>query len=284
MRSLPFSSLAASMTRFWERFKRYRPGYVGLVAVVVVLLIAIIAPYLTPYNPQEITEATIRPPSLSHLMGTDQLGRDEFSRVVYGLRSSLLVGLGAAGISTLIGVFFGAVSGYFGGRVDAFLSRCFEIFMMIPAFFLIILAAVVFGANMTMLILIIGLTTWPASARIMRSQVLTLKTREFVESSVVVGQGDLSTLFRHVVPNGLYPVITMGALRIGAAMITEASMAFLGLGDPSIPSLGKEIQIGVQVLRVAPWIATFPGVVLLILVLAFNLLADGLNVAFNPKN
>jgi peptide/nickel transport system permease protein len=275
--------LSGTIIGFWKQFKQYRPGYIGLIVMVLSIVIAVIAPYIIPYDPTNLGEDLISPPSLKHFAGTDHFGRDEFSRVLIGLRTSLLVGIGAAGLSTIIGVVLGAIPGYFGGRIDDVFSRFFEIFMMIPTFFLVLLAVSFFGSNIYLIMLIIGLTSWPGTARIMRSQVMTLKTLEFVESSIAIGGGDFYTLFRHIVPNGLYPVITSGALRIGGAMITEAGLSFLGLGDPSAISLGREIRTGARFLGVAPWIVAFPGLVLFILVLAFNMIGDGINFTFNPK-
>ena len=269
---------------FWQQYRRYRPGYIGFIVLVVICLIALLAPYIAPYRPEDMQAELLLPPSQGHFMGTDYFGRDEFSRVICGLSTSLLVGIGAAGLSTLIGAVLGAIPGYFGGKVDHVFSRFFEIFMIIPIFFLVVLAAALFGSSLNVVLLIIALTSWPETARVMRSQVLTIKTREFVESSILVGEGGLYTLFRHVVPNGLYPVITVGTLRIGAAILTEAGLSFLGLGDPSALSLGKEIQTGSRFLGVAPWLVTFPGIVLVILVLTFNMIGDGMNFAFNPRS
>jgi len=277
------STILSSLLTFWKQFKNYKPAYIGLVIVIFSLFIALLSSYIAPYNPDKMEFDTIMSPNWNNPLGTDHLGRDMLSRILYGLKTSIMIGFVAAGISTLIGVVLGAIPGYFGGKIDQLFSRFFEIFMMIPTFFLVILAAALFGGNINNIMIIIGLTTWPSTARIMRSQVLTLKNREYVESSLVLGGSDMYTLFRHIVPNGLYPVITIGTLGIGSAILTEAGLSFLGLGDPSAISLGKEIQSATKFLQVAPHLIIFPGLVLIILVFAFNMIGDGLNLIFNPR-
>jgi len=280
---IDLSHTLALSADFWKRFRRYKPGYFGFILLAFACVVALVAPFVSPYDPRVLGGELISPPSSIHYMGTDHFGRDVFSRVIYGLRTSLVVGLGAAGLSTAIGIFLGAIPGYFGGKIDHIFSRFFEVFMTIPVFFLVILTAAFLGSDLRLVMLIIALTSWPGTARIMRSQVLTLKAREFVESSIVIGGGDFYTLFRHIVPNGLYPVITLGTLRIGNAILTEAGLSFLGLGDPSAISLGKEIQTGARFLGVAPWLVTFPGLMLVIIVLAVNMIGDGMNYVLNPR-
>jgi peptide/nickel transport system permease protein len=167
--------------------------------------------------------------------------------------------------------------------VDDFMSRATEVFQMIPVFFLLIVTAALFGSDISFVILAIGLTTWPSNARIMRSQVLTLKRRPYVLALVSTGASMPRILFRHIIPNGVFPVITNSALRMGSAMLTEAGLSFLGLGDPNVISWGQMVQGSQLMLNMAPWISLFPGMALLLLVCAFNLVGDGLNFAMNPR-
>lgn len=282
-RNFGSSPFLLSLVGFWKEFKNHKPGYIGIVIMATAILIGLLAPYISPYNPRELEFDVLESPSFNHPMGTDYLGRDMLSRVIHGISTSLMIGIGATALSTILGVILGAIPGYLGGKIDVLFSRVFEIFMMIPTLLLLILAAALMGSNINNIMILIGITTWPAVARIMRSQVLTLKTREYVESSIAIGGGGMYTLFRHIVPNGLYPVITVGTMSIGGAILMEAALSFLGLGDPSAISLGKEIRMGVQFMPVTPYYVTFPGIILIILVLAFNMIGDGLNSVFNPR-
>ncbi|GAI85463.1 unnamed protein product [marine sediment metagenome] len=184
-----------SLNNFWRQFKQYKPAYIGAIILLLAIIAGLFPQYIAPNDPWAMKFELFAPPFASSLLGTDQLGRDVLSRSIYGLRTSLLVGIGAAGIATMLGVVLGAIPGYFGGKVDYIFSRFFEIFMMIPTFFLVVLVVAIFGPNIKFIMLIIGLTSWPATARIMRSQVMTLKTREFVESSLVIGGGDIYTIY-----------------------------------------------------------------------------------------
>jgi peptide/nickel transport system permease protein len=275
--------LIPALKNFWNQFKTYRPAYAGSIIMLIAIIIGLFAQFITPYDPYDLEFELLQTPSLAHPMGTDYLGRDIFSRSIYGLSNSLKVGLGAAGLAIVIGVILGSIPGYYGGIIDTLFSRFFEIFMMIPSFLLVILIVALFGSNINFIIIVIGVTIWPSTARIMRSQVMTIKTREYVESSIVIGGSDLYTLFRHIIPNGIYPAITIGMLRIGSAILTEAGLSFLGLGDPSAISLGKDIRNATKFIHIAPHLITFPGLILIVIVLAVNMIGDGLNVTFNPR-
>ena len=275
--------LLPAIKNFWNNFKSYKPAYAGSIIMLVTIIVSIFAPYIVPSDPHSLDYELLEPPSLAHPMGTDYLGRDILSRSIYGLSNSLKVGLGAAGLAILIGIILGSIPGYYGGIIDTIFSRFFEVFMMIPSFLLVLLIVALFGSNINFIIIVIGITIWPSTARIMRSQVMTIKTREYVESSIVIGGSDLYTLFKHIIPNGIYPVITMGMLRIGSAILTEAGLSFLGLGDPSAISLGKDIKNATKFLQIAPHLITYPGLILIIVVLAVNMIGDGLNITFNPR-
>jgi len=272
------------MRQLWRNFTRQKLAVFGLGLLVICLVVAVAAPVLTGYNPKEFSPGRyLAPGSSGHPLGTDNFGRDLLCRIIFGTRVAFLVGVFSAGISALLGIVIGAVPGYLGGVVDDLICRFIDIFLMIPVFFLLILATSIFGSNIYFVMLAIGLTTWPANARIMRSQVLTLKSRPYVKASIAAGAGVGRVLLRHIIPNGVYPVIANTALQMGSAILTEAGLSFLGLGDPNVISWGQMIQTGQRYMNVAWWMVVFPGLVLLLLVAAFNLTGDGLNYALNPR-
>ncbi len=216
-------------------------------------------------------------------MGTDHLGREMLSRTIWGARLGLSVAFVSAGISTALGVLLGAVPSYYGGVWDEVFSRFFDIFLLIPAFFLLIVIVALFGSSIYFVMVVIGLTTWPRSARIMRSQVLTLKPRAFVQAARAAGASHLRVLFHHIVPNGLPPVITNSTLLMGTAVLTEAGLSFLGLGDANTVSWGRMIFDGQRQLGPAPWMSLFPGLTMLIVVWAFNMVGDAVNRLLSPQ-
>lgn len=254
---------------------------IALVAFTAV--IALLAPWLPLPDPAAMEAQPYLPPGPGAWMGTDNYGRDVMARLVWGARSALLVALISSALASLLGVVFGSMSGYFGGVVDAVLSRTFEVFLLIPSFFLVLLIVALFGSRLEFTMIAIALTTWPRSARIMRAQALTLKSRVYVQASRAAGASNAHALLRHVIPNGLGPIVTDGAILMGLAVLTEAGLSFLGLGDQNQVSWGRMIFDGQRQLRIAPWMSIFPGVALLILVTAFNLIGDGLNQALNPQ-
>jgi len=268
---------------FWRSFLSTPAGAVGAAIVAVALFVAVLAPYLAPADPYQITRATFLAPSGEHILGTDNLGRDMASRLIWGTRTSLLFGFGAASLSLVIGVVLGALSGYFGGITDHLFSRLFEVFLMVPRLFLIILLVAMFGSNMLIAIGVIGFTLWPSNAKLMRAQVLTLKSRAFVRASIGSGASHLHVLARHVMPNGVSAVIANSSLQMANAVLLEASLSFLGLGDPNVVSWGQVIQQGQSYMVRAWWIVTLPGLLLVILILGIYLLGDALAMKLNPR-
>jgi peptide/nickel transport system permease protein len=257
---------------------------VAALAVVTGLMgVALLAPTLAPYDPFALGDMALSAPSSLHPMGTDHLGRDILSAGVWGLRVSLLVGVCSAVISVVLGICIGAPAGYFGGRLDNLLMRATDAFMVLPTFFLILIVVAVFGGSIWKLIAMIGITNWPPIARVVRAEFLSLREREFVRAAKAVGVGHLVIMVRHILPNALPVVIPTTSLRTAGAIITEASLSFLGVGDPNVISLGQMLMHALQFMRMAWWTAMFPGLAIFIMVLALNLVGDGLNDALNPR-
>ncbi len=253
----------------------------GVIAIAIVTALA--APFLPLPDPSAMDAPPYTPPGAEHWLGTDNFGRDVFARLIWGTQLALLVAIVSSAIASLLGIVLGSLSGYFGGNVDAILSRIFDVFLLIPSFFLVLLIVALFGSGIEYTMVAIALTTWPRSARIMRAQVLSLKSRVYVQAARAAGASHLRTLARHVIPNGLAPIITDATILMGLAILTEAGLSFLGLGDQNAVSWGRMIFEGQRQLRLAPWMSFFPGLSLLLLVAAFNLLGDGLNRALNPQ-
>ena len=255
----------------------------SLAVVLLAIALAVAAPALGLPDPEAMDAPPYLPPGAAHWFGTDNYGRDVFARVVWGARVALIVAIGSSALSTLLGIALGSLSGYHGGWPDAAMSRGFDVFLLIPTFFLVLLIVALFGSSLALTMVAIALTTWPRSARIMRAQVLTLKARTYVQAALAAGASNRQVLLRHVIPNGLAPIVTDGAILMGLAILTEAGLSFLGLGDQNAVSWGRMIFEGQRQLRLAPWISIFPGASMLLLVGALNLLGDGLNHALNPQ-
>lgn len=250
---------------------------VGVGMLTIVIIIAIIAPFITKYDPQTLTDDLLCPPSSEYFFGTDHLGRDVYSMVIYGTRASLVVGITSAVISTIIGVAIGALAGFYGGVFDKVVSEIINIFMMIPTFFLIILSVSYYGSGMKNVVIIIAITSWMGTARMMRAQTMSLKERDFVKSSRVIGESDFSIIFKHIIPNGIFSIIVNATLSISSAILYEASLSFLGLGDDAMISWGQVIYNGKAYLNNAWWITTSAGLFLVFVVFAFHMIAEGIN-------
>jgi peptide/nickel transport system permease protein len=268
----------------WRLFVASRYGVIGVALLALVTLTAIFAPLIAPSSPFDISAAKfIHPWHRAHPLGTDHLGRDVLSQIVYGARISLSIGLVAAGISAIVGVIVGSVAGYFGGWVDLLLSRITDMFLIIPAFFLIIIVVATLGSGILYVMVVIGLTSWPANARLMRSQVLTLRERTFVQALTALGESRWRILVRHIIPNGIQPVIANSTLQIAAAILIEAGLSFLGLGDPNQASWGRMIYEGRSYILTAWWTSVFAGIAIVITVMAFYLIGDGLAYVLSPR-
>jgi peptide/nickel transport system permease protein len=268
---------------FWLRFKTYRVALVGLAIVICTIILGLFAPFFAPTDPFMTTDEPLTPPNNFYLMGTDDLGRDVFSRIIYGSRVSLLFAFGAASISLLIGIVLGSIPGYYGGWIDDVFSRFFEIFLMIPQLILIIIIVFLFGTNILFSLTIVGLTLWPTNAKIVRAQVMSLKSREYVQAAQIAGASDFRILFVHIIPNGVYPVVANSTLQMAQAIIIEASLSFLGLGDLNFVSWGQILRSGLYHLTSAWWLPVFSGLAIAILVVGFNLVGDGVSIALNPR-
>ncbi len=269
--------------RWWRRFAQQPTALLGLALTISVVALALCAPLIAPGDPFKSVGEALQAPSTAHWLGTDDLGRSVLAQLVHGARVSLFVGLAVALLSTSIGIVVGGLSGFFGGWVDDVLMRLTELVQVMPRFFLAILVAALFGGNTLTIVLLLGLTFWPSTARILRAQIFSLREREFVVAARAVGVPDYKILARHVLPNALPPIMVNAALQIGAAILVEAGLSFLGLGDRSNVSWGYMINNAQPFLRLAWWMSVFPGLALLITVMGVNLLGDGLNDALNPR-
>ena len=250
---------------------------VGVCLVGAVLAVALLADRLAPVSPWRSVAEPLQAPSAAHPMGTNDLGRDVMAGVIHGTRTSLLVGLSATGLSAAIGLALGALAGYFGGALDDSLMRFTEFFQVLPRFFLALLAVALFQPGLVTITLVLGLTTWPLTARILRAQVLAERESEYIVAARALGASHLAILWRHILPNTLAPVVVQTSLMIGQVILTEASLAFLGLGDPNHISWGYMLSNAQPFLRMAWWMALFPGLATALTVLGFSLLGDGLS-------
>jgi peptide/nickel transport system permease protein len=216
-------------------------------------------------------------------MGTDYLGRDILGRVLHGVNTSLLVGASVAGIALAIGLGLGAIAGYYRGVIDHVIMRVADGLLIVPTFFLVLAVAFVFRGRLAFVVALLGVTMWPQIARVVRAEVLALKEEAFVQSARAMGAGDLHLMFREILPNALPPVIAMIALLASSGILAEASLSFLGVGDPNVVSLGQMLTSGLEYMTNAWWVPGFPGAAIFVLVILLNMLGDGLNVALNPR-
>jgi peptide/nickel transport system permease protein len=270
---------------FWPRFRRNRLALSGLVLVSGLFLVSLLAPWLAPFDPNFIDiQAILMPPSSIHLMGTDSLGRDVFSRIIFGSQISLKVGFVAVGLATVIGVFLGAVAGYYGGWVDNLLMRLVDLMLCFPTFFLILAVIAILEPSIWNIMIIIGLTGWMGVARLVRAEFLTLREREFVQAARALGARDGRIIFRHLLPNALAPVMVSATLGVAGAILTESALSFLGLGvQPPTPSWGNILTAGKDNIEIAWWLSVFPGLAILITVMGYNLLGEGIREAIDPR-
>ncbi len=271
----------------WRRLRRNRAAVGAGLFLALMGALTLAAPWLPGLADPTLQDLKLGaiPPSSAHWLGTDELGRDMLARVVYGGRISMLVGLVGTFVSLLIGVTWGAIAGYAGGRVDDFMMRVVDVLYALPYIFLVILLLVLFSKSLIMLFVALGLVQWLTMARIVRGQVLSLKNQTFVEAARALGASDRTIIFRHIVPNTLGPVIVYTTLTVPAVILQEAFLSFLGLGvQPPAASWGTLVSNGSQVIALFPWLVIFPGVALSLTLLCFNFLGDGLRDALDPRD
>ena len=271
------------MENKWRNFYSNWVSVLGLIILLLLTVTALIGPLIAPFYPEdlEIGRRATAPNSM-YWVGTDELGRDVFSRAVTATRVSLLVGIIAAGVSTLLGILVGSLSGFFGGWLDHILMRITEVFQVVPQFFLAVVLVALFGASVLNIIVAIALLTWPIIARLTRSEFLSLKSRQYVDAAYLGGASNTRLIFREILPNAMGPIIVSATLLVGRAMLTEAGLSFLGLGDPSRISLGVMLYQSRPFVQFAWWAALFPGMMIFLAVLSTNLIGDGLNDVINP--
>ncbi|MGK9234303.1 ABC transporter permease [Inquilinus limosus] len=272
-------------SRGLEKFLRNHGAVVGTVLVLAFVLLAVLAPLVTPQDPLQTSFLTIRkPPSAAHWLGTDDLGRDIFTRLAYGARTSLMAGVVSVAIALAVGVPFGLLAGYYGGLIDGAISRATEAMLAIPFLILAIALAAFLGPSLTNAMIAIGLSAMPIFIRLTRGQVLSVKTEDYVEGARSIGLPDRWIILRYILPNVLPPLIVQATLTIATAIIAEASLSFLGLGQqPPSPSWGSMLNTAKNFMSQAPWMSIFPGGAIFLVVLGFNLLGDGLRDALDPR-
>lgn len=274
----------SSWREFWSRYRKNKMAVAALGLLIVLMILAVFADQIAPYRFDERPLSKTTPPSWDHLFGTDQIGRDILSRVIYGARISLRIGIVATFMSVVIGVVAGAVSGFFGGLVDTLISRLVDVFLSIPYIVLAVSIAAVLGRSENTVIIVLGLTGWLSIQRVVRSSFLQLKELEFVEAATALGYSRGRIMFRHILPNALQPVIVYSAIAVGSAILAEAALSFLGAGptDPT-PAWGLMVSTAKGRLKPAPYELLFPAGAIVITVLAFMLIGDGLRDALDPK-
>jgi len=271
--------------RLWNRFKRYRPGLVGLAFITLLFVCAVAAPLIAPHAPDAVNpKLRGHGPSMQHWLGNDDIGRDILSRIIYGTRIALIVGLGATMIAVVIGVSVGATAGFFGGKVDFWLSRLIDTLMAFPLLALLLTLSTVFGPSLRNVVLVIGCTVWASYARVVRAEVLSLREMDYVLAARSVGATNRTIIAKHIVPNAIGPVIIIASLSIGGIIILESALSFLGLGvQRPTASWGTMLSDGREFIRNYPHIAIAPGLAIAFTVLAFNLVGDGLRDALDPR-
>ena len=275
----------SQLKEIWRRFRRNKQAMVGMCMLLLMIFSAIFASVISPYDPlQQDIINRLQPPSAAHFFGTDELGRDIFSRILYGSRISLTVGLIAVSISSVVGCALGAIAGYYGGVLDNVIMRCTDVLMAIPSILLNISIVAALGTGLQNVMIAIGISSVPAYCRIMRASLQSLKDQEFVDASRAAGASDPYIILNHILPNSLAPLIVQATLKIGGAILSCASMSFIGLGIvPPTPEWGAMLSTGRDFLRDAPHLTAFPGMAIMFAVFAMNLMGDGLRDALDPK-
>jgi peptide/nickel transport system permease protein len=269
----------------WQQFRTNRFAVVGGLVVLAMFALSFLAPYITPYGPNTLDAYhVLLPPSAAHWFGTDEVGRDVFTRMVFGARISLMVGFVAIGIATLIGTVVGLVAGYYGGWVDSLLMRLVDVMFCFPTFFLILAVITLRQPSIVNIMVIIGLTGWMGVARLVRAEVLSIRERDYVLAARSIGCSDARIIFRHIMPNALGPVLVYATLGIAGAILTESSLSFLGIGvPPPTPSWGNILASGKEFLEFAWWLFLFPGLAITVTSLSYYLVGEGIRDAIDPR-
>jgi peptide/nickel transport system permease protein len=285
------NALSETQTRFvsqttlaWRQFKRHKLAIISLLVFALMAVMCLAAPVVAPYEFDAINLKSIRqPPSWSNLMGTDDLGRDLFTRVLYGGRISIAIGIFAALVGTGFGSLLGAIGGYYGGHLDNFLMRFTDVAYSIPSLPLLIVLSALAKAGVPTIVLIIGFLSWMPTARVVRGQVLSIKQKEYIESARMIGARNWVIILRHILPNTVGPIIVGVTLGVGNAIVIESSLSFLGLGvQPPTPTWGNMLMDAQSTMATKPWLTIFPGLAILVIVLAVNFVGDGLHDALDP--
>lgn len=270
---------------FWSRFKKNKLALGGSFIVALFFVVSIFAPLLSPHDPGEINlQNVLAPPSADNPLGTDELGRDVLSRMIWGSRISLKVGFVSTGIAILIGIVLGAVAGYYGGWVDSFIMRAVDIMLCFPTFFLILAVIAFLEPSIWNIMAIIGLTGWMGITRLVRADFISLKERDFVQAARAIGAGDMRIIFIHILPNAMASILVAATFGVAGAILTESALSFLGIGvQPPTPSWGNILTAGKDNIDIAWWLSFFPGLAILLTVLGYNLLGEGIRDSLDPR-
>ena len=269
----------------WHRLQKNKIAVLSLFVILLLILIAILAPILAPY-PYDLQDGSMpfSPPSKEHIIGTDRLGRDLLSRIIYGSRQSLQIGLWSTGLAAVAGIIIGAIAGYFGGWTDTLLMRFLDIYQSIPMFLLTVTMAAVLGPSLRNAIIAIGISSVTGYARMMRASILTVREMEYIEAATIINAGSARIIRKHIIPNAISPLIVMITMSMGNSVLAGAGLSFIGLGvQPPVPEWGALISDARNFIRAYPYLALYPGLCIMITVLAFNLLGDGLRDALDPR-
>ncbi|PIP05524.1 MAG: peptide ABC transporter permease [Syntrophobacterales bacterium CG_4_8_14_3_um_filter_49_14] len=270
---------------FLYRFSRNKVAVAGSVVVILLFIVSFLAPWIAPYDPSNVNlRMVLAPPSEGHLFGTDQLGRDVLSRMIWGARISLKVGFVATGIAILIGTILGAIAGYYGKWVDAAIMRFTDIMLCFPTFFLILAVIAILEPSIWNIMVVIGATGWMGVTRLVRADFISLKERDFVQAARAIGASDLRIIFNHILPNAMASVLVTATLGVAGAILTESALSFLGIGvQPPTPSWGNILTAGKDNIDIAWWLSLYPGLAILITVLGYNLLGEGIRDTLDPR-
>ena len=270
---------------FWRSYKKNRGAVLGLGVLLLLICMMTFAGSLYPQSPFSMVARPMLPPGMNPLfpLGSDALGRDVAAGIVHGSLVTMAIAFVATLVAIFLGTSVGAIAGYYGGWIDDALVRLIEIFQTVPQFMLLVVLVGIFQPTISTIVISIGVVSWPAVARLVRAEFLTLRDREFVQAATVIGMSDLRIVLTQLLPNALAPIIVMASVIVSQAILNESALSFLGLGDPNVMTWGSMIGGARDVLRVAPYLTVIPGIAILISVLAFNLIGDGMNDAFNPR-